>query len=70
VIRSNYRLTIREVYEEVGISKAMCHQIPTENSGIHLAAAKSVPHPLTEDQKPVLMSTKNVSTMQMLMKTI
>jgi hypothetical protein len=51
VICSNRHLTIREAAEEDGISKAMCHEILTENSGMHRVAAKFVLHLLSEDQK-------------------
>ena len=51
VIRSNRRLTVREVAEEVSISKMACHEILTENLGMHRIAAKSVPRLLTDDQK-------------------
>ena len=51
VIPSNYRLTIREVAEEAGISKTMFYEILTENLGMHHVAAKFVPHLLSEDQK-------------------
>jgi DNA-binding Lrp family transcriptional regulator len=51
VIRSNRRLTVREVAEEVSISKTVCHEILTENLGMHRIAAKFVPRLLTDDQK-------------------
>jgi len=51
VIRSNRRLTVREVAEEVSISKTVCHEILTENLGMHRMAAKFVPRLLTDDQK-------------------
>jgi AraC-like DNA-binding protein len=51
VIRLNRRLTVREVAEEVSISKTMCHEILTENLGMHRFAAKFVSHLLTDDQK-------------------
>jgi hypothetical protein len=44
-------LTVREVAEEVDISKTVCHEILTENLGMHQIAAKSVPRLLTDDQK-------------------
>jgi transposase len=50
-IRSNRRLTVREVAEEVGISKTVCHEILTENLGMHRIATKFVPRLLTDDQK-------------------
>ena len=51
VIGSNRRLTVREVAEKVSISKTVCHEILTENFGMHRIAAKFVPRLLTEDQK-------------------
>jgi hypothetical protein len=51
VIHSNGRLTVREVAEEDGISKSMCHMILPENLGMHHVASKFVPHLLNEDQK-------------------
>ena len=50
VIRSNRRLTVREVAEEVSISKTVCHEILNENLGMHRIAAKFVPR-LLDDQK-------------------
>jgi len=44
-------LTICEVAEEAGISKTMCHEILTENFGMHHVAAKFVPWLMSEDQK-------------------
>jgi len=35
VIHSNRRLTVREVAEEVSISKTACREILTENLGMH-----------------------------------
>jgi len=51
VIRSNRRLTVRDVAEEVSISKTVCHEILTENLSMHRIAAKFVPRLLTDDQK-------------------
>jgi len=51
VNRSNHHLTVREVAEEVSISKTVCHEILTENLGMHCIAAKFVPRLLTDDQK-------------------
>jgi len=44
-------VTVREVAEEVSISKTVCHEILTENLGMHRIAAKFVPRLLTDDQK-------------------
>jgi response regulator of citrate/malate metabolism len=43
VIRSSHRLTVREVAEEAKISKSTCHEILTDNLGMHCVAAKFVP---------------------------
>ena len=51
MIHSNHHLTVREVAEEVGISNAMCHEILTENLGMHHVAAKFVLRLLSEDHK-------------------
>jgi hypothetical protein len=51
VIRSNCRLTVREVAEEVSISKTVCYEILTENLGMHRIAAKFVSRLSTDDQK-------------------
>jgi transposase len=51
VIHSNRRLTVQEVAEAVSISKTVCHEILTENLGIHRIAAKFVPRLLMDDQK-------------------
>jgi hypothetical protein len=51
VIRSNRRLTVREVTEEVSISKTVCHEILIENVGMHRIAAKFVSSLLTDNQK-------------------
>jgi hypothetical protein len=44
-------LTDREVAEEVSISKTVCHEILTENLGMHRIAAKFLPCLLMDDQK-------------------
>ena len=44
-------MTVREVAEEVSIAKTVCHEILTENLGMHRIAAKLVPRLLTDDQK-------------------
>jgi len=51
VILENRRLTIREVSEEVGISKSSCHTILTEKLKMHRVAAKFVPRLLRDEQK-------------------
>ena len=44
-------MTVREVAEEVSISKTVCHEILTENLGMHRKAAEFVPRLLTDNQK-------------------
>jgi transcriptional regulator with XRE-family HTH domain len=51
VIRQNRRLTVREVAEEVGISKSSCHLILTEKLKMRRVAAKFVRRLLTDAQK-------------------
>ena len=51
VIRGNCRLTVREVADEVGISKGSCHLIFTENFQLCHVSAKFVLRLLTNDQK-------------------
>jgi len=51
VIRSNRLWTVREVAEDVSISKTVCHDILTEKFGMHRIATKFVPRLLTHDQK-------------------
>jgi AraC-like DNA-binding protein len=53
IIRSNSRLTVREVAEEVSISETVCHEILTQNLGMNRIAAKSVPLFLTDEQKQI-----------------
>ena len=42
---------MREVADEVGISKTSCHEILTENLGMQCVAAKFVPRLLTDEQE-------------------
>jgi len=43
VIRSNHHLTVREVEEEVGISKTTCRELLTENLGMrHINVSKEL----------------------------
>ena len=51
VIRGNCRLTVREVADEVGISKGSCHLIFTENFQLCHVSAKFVLRLLTGGQK-------------------
>jgi ACT domain-containing protein len=55
VIRSHRGVTIREVAQEVGISKTTCHEFTTENLGMHRVAAVYVLHLLSEDRKQTLV---------------
>ena len=47
VIRQNRFITVREVAEEVGICKSLCHLILTEKLKMRRVAANSVPRLLT-----------------------
>jgi hypothetical protein len=49
VIRSNQRLTVRELAEECDISLGSCHSILTEKLGMNRVAAKFVPRLLTDE---------------------
>ena len=51
VILANRRLTVREVAEEVSISKSSCHTILSKKLEMHRVASKFVPRLLTVDQK-------------------
>jgi len=51
VIRGNHPLTVREVADEVGISKGSCHQIFTEKLQMCCVSAKFMPCSLTDDHK-------------------
>jgi hypothetical protein len=66
VIRSDRRLTVREVAEEVSISKTVYHEILTENLGMHRIAAKFVPSLFTDglhcsNGAPIIRSPLRVS---------
>jgi len=47
VICQNHHLTVREVAEEVGICKSLCHLILTKKRKMRHVAAKFVPRLLT-----------------------
>ena len=51
LVRSNRRLTIREMAEECNISFGSCQEILTEKLHMRRVAAKFVPRLMTEDQK-------------------
>jgi hypothetical protein len=51
VIRSNRRLTVREVADECEISVGSCHTMLTEKLNMHRVAAKFVPRLLNDEQK-------------------
>ena len=51
VIRQNRRLTVREVAEEVGICKSLCHLILTDKLKMRRVATKFVLRLRTEAQK-------------------
>jgi predicted DNA-binding protein YlxM (UPF0122 family) len=50
-VKSSVQIVVREVAEEVSISKTVCHDILTEKFGMHRIATKFVPRLLTHDQK-------------------
>ena len=50
LVRSDRRLTVREMAEDVGISKSACHEILTDDLGMLRVSAKFVPRLLTEEQ--------------------
>ncbi|XP_015367479.1 PREDICTED: putative uncharacterized protein FLJ37770, partial [Diuraphis noxia] len=49
-IRSDRKLTVREVANEVGISIGTCHSILSDELGMKRVSAKLVPKLLTEEQ--------------------
>jgi hypothetical protein len=49
--RENRRLNVRDVSEEVGITRSWCHTILTEKLEMDRVAAKFVPRLLTDEQK-------------------
>jgi hypothetical protein len=51
VIHVSHCRTVREVSEEVGISKSSCHTILTDKLEMHSTAAKFVLHLWTDEQK-------------------
>jgi len=44
-------MSLTNCVAKVSISKTVCHEILTENLGMHRIAAKFVPRLLTDDQK-------------------
>jgi len=50
-VRSNRRLTVREIAEDCNISVGSCHEILVEKLGMHRVAAKFVPQLMSQDQK-------------------
>ena len=51
LVRTNQRLTIRELAEECGISVGSCYEILTTKLKMHRIAAKFVPRLMTDDEK-------------------
>jgi len=51
VVRGDRRLTVREIAEEVGISKDSAHEILRADLNMHRVAAKFVPKLLSAEQK-------------------
>ena len=65
LIRQNRRLTLREIAEEVGICKRLCHQILTDKLKMRRVAAKFVPH----KKRTLSQSVRSCLIVRMLMKT-
>ena len=53
LIMANRRLTVREIGDELGISKDSAHAILTQDLGMRKVSAKFVPRLLSEEQKQV-----------------
>jgi len=51
IVRSNGRLTLREIADDCGISVGSCDAILTDDLHMKLVCTKSVPHLLTDDQR-------------------
>jgi len=51
IVRSNRRLTVREIAEDCNISVGSCHEIPVEKLEMHRVASKFVPGSMSQDQK-------------------
>jgi predicted DNA-binding protein YlxM (UPF0122 family) len=51
IVRSNCRLTVREIIEECNISKGSCHDTLTTKLEMHPVVSKFVPRLPTQDQK-------------------
>jgi hypothetical protein len=51
LLKSDRRLTIREMSEVVGILTSLCHAILTEDMGMRQMATKFIPQALTAKQK-------------------
>ena len=51
LIVTNRRLAVREIGDELGISKDSAHAILTQNLGIRRVSAEFVPRLLSEEQK-------------------
>jgi len=51
IVRSNRRLTVREIAEDCNISVDSCHQILVEKLETHRVAAKFVLRSMSQDQK-------------------
>jgi hypothetical protein len=50
IVRSNRRLTVREIAEECNISTGSCHDILTTKLEMHRAVSKFIPR-LTQDHR-------------------
>jgi histone-lysine N-methyltransferase SETMAR len=61
LIRTNRRLTVREISAEVGISYDMCQVILTEDLNMRRVSAKFVPRVITIEQKEHRVSVATIS---------
>ncbi|UYV80548.1 hypothetical protein LAZ67_19000537, partial [Cordylochernes scorpioides] len=55
LIKSNRRISIKDLSLETGLSVGLCHQIVTKDSDMIRTSSKFVPRILTEEQKEVRM---------------
>ena len=51
IVRSNSRLTVREIPEDCNISVGSCNEILVDTLGMHRVAAKFVSRLMSQDQK-------------------
>ncbi|UYV83427.1 hypothetical protein LAZ67_23000974, partial [Cordylochernes scorpioides] len=58
LIKSNRRISIKDLSSETGLSVGLCHQIVTEDLDMIRTSSKFVPRILTEEQKEVRMDVR------------